>query len=1020
MSIATGIKSFFSGGLAAMRGNKAPNYGGSQIVRAGMTLGPWDAMLHTFVPQLVNPYFYEGLRRAIPLIEGGINCLVLLDGIVRFDRESPGIDKGLADELTAAMAELPVDDGEIGLQSYYEIIGNEIYEQGFAQAERLMAGRKLKGIRTADSKGLLARRNENGEIEWFYRPPAYELATRRNGTDYTEVVLRNNIVNVTPGYLNQLNYVQLDPSTMVYNAFRPESNNPYGVSVLRSVEFVSQILLRMQNATGRVWDRFGDPSFQIKYKTKNRALKQADLDKRVSQISADLANVLSAKRNGNSGDLAHAIGADDDITLDVIGGNGHVIDLKMPANHMVEQILAKLRIPGWMLGLSEAQAGRMADQQSEMVLMESKVRFERRIASLKTIVTTWLRGEGITWKPGAWNVVQELPNLRDVQKMAQARFLNAQADMMASGVVNAADDQQQMQQSLTGIPPALGGDPNQGKTLKSIQTRVKKNGSVVTELIFNEPKHARCAHAKAAGDDAEPWAEPDPLLPGIEASAVDGLLKLWAELQRQTVADLGVLAGDASGAAVWRFDAGSMLSKLLANEQAFIAAAGAVDGPLIYQAFQAFVRGLENAASEFDAQVALDAYRESIRVEVATRGMQLVKDAAARTYRDGILEKLGAGAFDGENPMTVARKLASAFDLGNYDWVRLARSEIARAQSHGKLREYRELGVTQVDWFTASQGVCPICTELGEGGPYDIATAPVPVDDSHPNCFPAATTIWSPRLIGSAERWYEGELVEIVTASGVLLSGTPNHPVLTPQGWIPFNCLREGDDVIRCLDAERAMALVCPDDYHGPALIEDAAITLGTTASVAAVTVPSSAKHFHGDGMHADVEIVEADSLLHGDVVAALAQQASQRKLVGVDSDAAQLASLRAPFASLIRFNPSARRAVCGADKATPFIDAGLRHTQIQGFAAPANSNSGAAKIAMQSRAANADAFGEGFEALSGLITCDRILEIRKRDFSGHVYNLETSTGWYVAEGVIVHNCRCTVLAVDPAAPAIT
>jgi len=734
MSIATSIKSFFTGGRTAMRGRKAADYGGSQIVRAGMTLGPWDAMLHTFVPQLVNPYFYEALRRAIPLLEGGINCLVRLDGIVRFDRDSPGIDKGLADELTAAMSELPVDDGEIGLQSYYEIIGNEIYEQGFAMAERLMNRRRLVGIRTADSKGLLARRNEDGVIEWYYRPPAYELATRRNGTDYTEVVLRNNIVNVTPGYLNQLNYVQLDPSTMVYNAFHPESNNPYGVSILRSVEFVSQILLRMQNATGHVWDRFGDPSFQVKYKTKNRTLKQPDLDKRVAKIATDLANVLSAKRNGNSADLAHAIGADDDISIEVIGGNGKVIDLKMPANHMVEQILAKLPIPGWMIGLSEAQAGRMADQQSEMVLMDAKVRFERRKPGLKNIVATHLRGEGVTWKPGSWDVVQELPNLRDVQKMAQARFLNAQADMMSSGSVNSADDNQQMQQSLTGIPPSLGGDPNQGKTIRSIQTRVKKNGNVVTELIFREPKHARCGHAKGATDDAEPWAEPDPELPIIEASAIDGLLKLWADLQQQTVRDLGVLTTDASGALIWRFDASTMLSKLIANEEAFIAAAGAVDGPLIAEAFKAFVRGLENAASEFDAEAAIDAYRESIRVEVATRGMELVRDAAVRAYRTGIVEQLGRGAYDGENPMSVAKKLAKAFDLGNYDWVRLARSEIARAQSVGKLREYEELGVKQVNLLTASKGVCPICTQLAEEGPYDIAEAPVPVDDTHPNC----------------------------------------------------------------------------------------------------------------------------------------------------------------------------------------------------------------------------------------------------------------------------------------------
>lgn len=468
MSIATSIKSFFGGARTSARG-KAPSDGmsTSTIVRASMTLGPWDALLHTFVPQQVNPYFYEALRRSMPLLDGGIDCKVLLDGLVRFDRESPGIDKGLTDEIEAAMSEIPVDDAEVGLQSLYEIMGNESYEQGFAIAERVMdaRGRRLVALRTGDSKGAFALRQTDGSIEWYYRPPVYMVNVHGNGQDYTEVVLRNNGITVSPGQLSELNYAQLDKSRLIYNAFHPESNSPYGTSVIRSIEFVSQNLLRIQNATGRAWDRFGDPVFKLTYATKNRKLIGKDLDTRRAQLAQDLANALSAKRNGNSADFVQAIGADDTITLEVIGGKGDVLEIQMPAQHMAEQILAKLRVPGWMLGLTEAQAGRMADQQSEMVLMESKVRFERRKPALNSIVSTWLRGEKYTWKPGDWAIVQELPNLRDVMKQAQARFLNAQADMMASG------NMPNNPQTPTGVTASTGGDPN---ALKSIRTSVKK------------------------------------------------------------------------------------------------------------------------------------------------------------------------------------------------------------------------------------------------------------------------------------------------------------------------------------------------------------------------------------------------------------------------------------------------------------------------------------------------------------------------------------------------------------------
>jgi len=38
-----------------------------------------------------------------------------------------------------------------------------------------------------------------------------------------------------------------------------------------------------------------------------------------------------------------------------------------------------------------------------------------------------------------------------------------------------------------------------------------------------------------------------------------------------------------------------------------------------------------------------------------------------------------------------------------------------------------------------------------------------------------------------------------------------------------------------------------------------------------------------------------------------------------------------------------------------------------------------------------------------------QIIGIRRRDFSGHVFNLETVGGWYSANNIIAHNCRCAM-----------
>src|SRR6185312_8881564 len=47
----------------------------------------------------------------------------------------------------------------------------------------------------------------------------------------------------------------------------------------------------------------------------------------------------------------------------------------------------------------------------------------------------------------------------------------------------------------------------------------------------------------------------------------------------------------------------------------------------------------------------------------------------------------------------------------------------------------------------------------------------------------------------------------------------------------------------------------------------------------------------------------------------------------------------------------------------------------------------------------------EGFEPFSGEITTSKVVKVETISFSGHVYNLETSYGYYTAEGILVGNC---------------
>jgi len=50
---------------------------------------------------------------------------------------------------------------------------------------------------------------------------------------------------------------------------------------------------------------------------------------------------------------------------------------------------------------------------------------------------------------------------------------------------------------------------------------------------------------------------------------------------------------------------------------------------------------------------------------------------------------------------------------------------------------------------------------------------------------------------------------------------------------------------------------------------------------------------------------------------------------------------------------------------------------------------------------------GSYIASLAKFIIPERVLKINRRAFSGHVYNLQTRTGFYVANNIIAHNCRC-------------
>lgn len=685
------------GGLL-QRGHKFTNTGGTLAASERNALGPWSPLLGQFLPRQINPWLYEAVREAIPIIDGGIGRLVTLDGIVRVR----GASDALVAEIEDWMQSVPVNDAEAGLQALYSSQGNEVYEQGVSLAEFVVKGRDIVGLRVADSKGIAFTRDAAGLHAW-YRPPGHGKRGGGDGYDTVESVLRRGLpASAAMQGMTEHGYSKLARERLIYVVNEPEADNPYGTSKLRSLEFVSQLLLKIQNAMGRAWERYGDPPLHLVYKTKTK-LDPAELKEREKLLSDALAKAMKARAAGNSVDLVNALGALDELSINVIGANGLVMEVEVPAKHLLEQVVAKFGLPPWMLGLQWSTSERLAEQQSIVVLQESATRFERRRPGLTRVVETMLRLRGRTWRRGDWELYQELPNLHDEMKRAQAEFLRAQTAMMGQGV---------------------------GEAVRGIDNNLRAP---------RQPGQHKHAGDKAHGDDehpAEPWAENDPSLPRIEAARTAEQLSLWDGLRRAVIDSLGLTpgaAGKASGEG-WRFDP-AKLPELVRLGLEFYARSTRPDAPALAAMWEAWARGYANGGTDVGIEAAVGEAHARVHAALRDRGLELVRNATARAYDRRIVGELASGAYDGMHPDIVARQLRAKFDAGEYDWERLVRSEMAMAQSDGKLAAYGEFAADrQFDFITAAAGVCPTCIGLAAAGPYALTAVPVPVRDSHPGC----------------------------------------------------------------------------------------------------------------------------------------------------------------------------------------------------------------------------------------------------------------------------------------------
>jgi len=351
--------------------------------------------------------------------------------------------------------------------------------------------------------------------------------------------------------------------------------------------------------------------------------------------------------------------------------------------------------------------------------------------------------------------------------------------------------------------------------------------------------------------------------------------------------------------------------------------------------------------------------------------------------------------------------------------MRIARTETMFAQAQGRNASWQmaqDSGILPpvVREWVAVPGACEICGELdGQeapvGGAYESTEGPVESPPAHPNCLPGDAAVLASGVSASSKRWYDGDLVILTTALGNKLACTPNHPILTMSGWKAAHLLNVGDDVISYIGGESVPSSWFGHNQKNMPVVRDKisnlAKKLGLTSSV---PVPGTSKDFHGDGNDADVTIIRTKSLLWSNFKSSLFKHFGKLKFFSRRMSEMLFACKRS-FKFLFMSSRLASNGIMSSlCSLQPFAFAQALHVDSTGFALPSNANSFDFEKSPNNIPADAPDFSQRLLASSSDIVADNVINVDVQRFSGHVYNLQCLSGYYISQNIISHNCACT------------
>lgn len=338
------------------------------------------------LPVTAEPFekeLFDRLRYAVPIIDAAIMKIIRLTGGFRLVSSEKKYQK----ELDRFCSSVPVGLHGRSLNCFADEFLDSLLTYGSAVGE-IVVDEKLRTV-----AGLW-----NGD------------AAKTVITAGAEPFERRYSVRCGDGTLKEIRR----PERIVYAALTG------GRSLLRGLPALSSVLLRIYQCIGQNFDRAGNVRYAVTYKPGNSAGDMTLARERASQIAREWSEGMNSAKYGQVKDFI-AVG---DVDIKVIGAENQLFDTEIPVRQLMEQIIAKLSIPPFLLGLTWSSTERMSVQQADILTTE--LEYYRRILTpvLSEIGNSYLSSVGAR---AECTVEWENINLQDESVLAETRLNNAKA-----------------------------------------------------------------------------------------------------------------------------------------------------------------------------------------------------------------------------------------------------------------------------------------------------------------------------------------------------------------------------------------------------------------------------------------------------------------------------------------------------------------------------------------------------------------------------------------------------------------